>query len=503
MKQHKMSGSRIVRFAVLVLSAMLLINCATEEKQPPNILWIQTDEQRTSSLGCYGSDWARTPHIDRIAGAGTVFTRAYTQCPQCVPARNSQLTARYPQEVNCTFNQGNIPYPEGTRTIVDVLNEAGYRTVTYGKQHTTAPIAWDEARDWILNPEYAGYYSINEKYDPEEYDVITPSGARQGSIIRAGVYPGGDDNPSRNITDWAIEFLKGRDKETPFFLRVSHNYPHTPVLPSKPWDTFYDPEEIPVVYLDMEAVKTRSSWDQEASQWKALSKLSKKDYDRSWQHYMGLCAQVDDEVGRLMSVMDELGLTENTIIVFSADHGAGLGEFGLVTKGTFDDPSWRIPYIWSWPGQVPAGVVSEDLAELTDMNKTLLRLCGMEDRIPETWRGRDLFKDPAPDAVFGQIGYPNMNSVVGRKGDSRAHFAQLRIGIRTDRYRMDYTFMKDGEKMPVADGNLFDMVNDPGELKNLWDDQDHQEIRTSMAKQMDSWFEEIDKPAILFESVDQ
>ena len=78
-----------------------------------------------------------------------------------------------------------------------------------------------------------------------------------------------------------------------------------------------------------------------------------------------------------MEVMDELGLTENTIIVYSSDHGAGLGEFGLVTKGTFDDPSWRIPYIWSWPGHVPEGIVSEDLAELTDMSRTLLRLCGM------------------------------------------------------------------------------------------------------------------------------
>ena len=322
----------ILKLALPVMVGLMLLSCGREAQSPPNILWIQTDEQRTSSLGCYGSDWARTPHIDRIASNGTVFTRAYVQCPQCVPSRNSQLTARYPQEVNCTFNQANIPFPEGTRTIVDVLNEAGYQTVTYGKQHTSAPIAWDEARDWILNKDYAGYYSLNEDYDPEEYDVITPSGARQGGIIRAGVYPGGDDTPSRNITDWAIDFLKDRNKEEPFFLRVSHNYPHTPVLPSKPWDTYYDPGEIPIVYVDMDAVETRSTWDHEASQWKALSNLSKEDYDRSWQHYMGLCAQVDHEVGRLMEVMDELGLIENTIIVYSSDHGAGLGEFGLVTE---------------------------------------------------------------------------------------------------------------------------------------------------------------------------
>jgi arylsulfatase A-like enzyme len=214
-----------------------------------------------------------------------------------------------------------------------------------------------------------------------------------------------------------------------------------------------------------------------------------------------LCAQVDHEVGRLMEVMDELGLTKNTIIIYSADHGAGLGEFGLVTKGTFDDPSWRVPYIWSWPGHIPEGVVSEDLAELMDMNRTLLRLCGLERMIPASWRGRDLFKDPAPDAVFGQIGYPNPNSVVGLAGDKRGHFAQMRVGIRTNQYRMDYTYMKNGEKMPVEDGNLFDMIDDPGELKNLWDDPDRQLIKASLTKRMDRWFEEIDKPDLLFKSI--
>ena len=108
----------------------------------------------------------------------------------------------------------------------------------------------------------------------------------------------------------------------------------------------------------------------------------------------------------------------------------------------------------------------------------------------------------APDAVFSQIGYPNMSSVVGKEGDQRGHFAQLRIGIRTEQYSMDFTYMKDGMKMPVEDGNLFDMLNDPGELRNLWNDPDHQDIKAKMAKRMDRWFEEIDKPPVLFESVE-
>ena len=148
MSRKQNTSFSILLFAIILPGYLAMVQSARQEQAPPNILWIQTDEQRTSSLGCYGSDWPRTPYIDRIAENGTVFTQAFTQCPQCVPARNSQLTALYPQEVNCTFNQANIPFPEGTMTIVDVLKEAGYYTVTYGKQHTSAPIAWDEQKNW-------------------------------------------------------------------------------------------------------------------------------------------------------------------------------------------------------------------------------------------------------------------------------------------------------------------------------------------------------------------
>ena len=498
-----MVRSQFLNSATILVAGLTMISCSGKEEKLPNILWIQTDEQRTSSLGCYGSEWAKTPNIDQIAAEGTVFTNAYTQCPQCVPARNSQLTARYPQEVNCTFNQADIPFPEGTKTIVDVLKEAGYYTVTYGKQHTAAPIGWDESVDWILNEKYAGYYSLNDQYDHEEYQVLNSAGTQTGGIIRAGIYPGGDDNPSRNITDWAIDFLRERGKQKPFFLRVSHNYPHTPVLPSKPWDTLYDPEEIPIVQVDMDAIRTRSSWDQEASLGQQLDQVPREDHNRSWQHYMGLCAQVDDEVGRLLKVLDELGLRENTIIIYSSDHGACLGEFGIATKGTFDDPSWRVPYIWSWPGHIPEGIVTGELAELLDMGRTMMSLCGLESIIPASWKGRDLFKDPAPDAVFGQIGYPNMKAPVAQASkDMRSHFAQMRVGMRTERYRIDYTYMRDGVKMPVEDGNLFDMLNDPHELKNLWDDPAYLDTRKSLASRMDQWFEETDKPAVLFGSME-
>jgi len=390
--------------------------------------------------------------------------------------------------------------PKGVKTFVDIFNDAGYQTATYGKQHTGFRINWAEQKSWVVNNVYAGMFSLNEKYNPDEYQLIN-----WGRIIRGGIYPGGDNNPSRNITDMGIQFLKRRDKNKPFLLRISHNYPHTPVLPSKPWDTLYKPEELPIRYVDSEVVHTRSKWDRISSSRLQLDKVTKDDYDKSWQHYMGLCAQVDNEVGRLIKTLNDLGLSENTIILYSSDHGACLGEFGQTTKRTFDDCSWRVPFIWSWPGHISEGQVNNELAELISTGRTLLNLCSLDKMIPKSWRGRDLFSDPSPDAVFGQIGYPNINSVVGEKfyTGARIDYGEMRVGIRTDQYRMDYSFMKEGQKLPLADGNLFDLVNDPRELHNLWDDGKFRKIKKSLARKIDTWFDNIDKPTDLFESTNQ
>ncbi len=508
MKTIKMLKNRSIKIILVLFIGLVMINFKLVKtnliKEPahPNILWIMTDEQRPCSLGCYGSDWAKTPNIDLLASRGTVFTKAYPQCPQCQPSRTAQLTSRYPQEVNCTFNQrkgGGMSVPKGVKTFVDIFNDAGYQTATYGKQHTGFRINWAEQKSWVVNNDYAGMFSLNEKYNPEEYQVI-------GSMmIRGGIYPGGDNNPSRNITDWAIRFLKDRDQEKPFLLRVSHNYPHTPVLPSEPWDTLYNPEDIPIRYVDTAVAHARSKWDQMSSSRHKMDQMSIDDYDQSWQHYMGLCAQVDDEVGRLIKTLNDLGLSENTIIIYSSDHGACLGEFGQVTKRTFDDCSWRVPFIWSWPGHIPEGQVNNELAELISTGRSLLNLCSLDKMIPKSWRGRDLFSDPSPDAVFGQIGYPNINSVVGEKfyTGARIDYGEMRVGIRTDQYRMDYSFMKEGQKLPLADGNLFDLVNDPRELHNLWDDGKFRKIKKSLARKIDTWFDNIDKPTDLFESTNQ
>ena len=157
----------------------------------PNVLWIQTDEQRPDSLGCYGSEWAKTPYIDALARRGIVYRNCVCNSPVCVPSRASQLAARYPQELRTVLNQVyalDDIYPAGTITFPEVFAEAGYATASIGKWHTPNHPTWQHNDPLINLDQYSGYYALNERYDEDKYRVIKRPGGTP--IILAGTYPG-------------------------------------------------------------------------------------------------------------------------------------------------------------------------------------------------------------------------------------------------------------------------------------------------------------------------
>ncbi len=464
----------------------------------PNILWIQTDEQRPDSLGCYGSDWARTPNIDALAASGTIFERAFCQSPVCVPSRTSQLAGRYPQECNTLNNAlANCPLQDvapGITFFPQIFRDAGYETVSLGKWHTPHNPTWERTELMGLDRRYAGFFGLADGYDEDEYHVIKRPGGT--SVILAGTYPVRAGNPGEVLTDKAIEFLQDRSTDRPFLLRVSFNWPHTPVLPPPPFQDTYAPDEIPIRYFDEQAYNTRSARDRARADTQRVRELSRDQIRQVWKDYMGLVAYVDYEVGRLLDVLTAAGSRENTIVMFSADHGKLLGEWGATEKGVFDDQVWRVPFIWSWPGHIAAGERRRDLCEIMDTARTLLALAGL-DCTPPDCRGRNLFADPAPAAVFGQIGYPNVNARVlqhekVRPGPLKPGQA-MRIAVRTDRYRMDIDWMRDGKRVPFeqADGNLFDLGTDPLERHNLWNDPGATDIAKELHQYLRNWQDRI------------
>lgn len=496
----------------------------------PNILWIQTDEQRPDSLGCYGSAWAKTPNLDLLAERGVVMRNCVCQSPVCAPSRASQLTCVYPQECNVLLNEvadgGEVldegvagVFPEGTVTFPEVFARAGYQTASFGKSHIPKHPTWQHIERTRLNLQYAYYNWLgpNYEFDLEKYRVLrcSPNG-----VFFGGTYPVFLGNPSMKNTDDALEFLRERDPDRPFLVRVSHNWPHTPVLTPPPFDRLYRADEIPILPFDRKAAEGRSQYDLGCSSIACVASWPDAAYRQAWTDYMGLVGYVDYEVGRLLAGLKALGLEDSTLTVFSSDHGRGLGELGKLAKHCFDDPIWRVPFIWHWPGHIPRGEVRDDLCELVDTGRTLLSLAGLADRTPPFWRGRDLFGSAAPpDAVFGQIGWPNtkaplmdykhvrerhdyLSKYAGGTPwyDTHVAYRTMRMGVRTARYRMDVSWMRDGKRLTgeELDGNLIDLQEDPQEKNNLWKDPAHRAVSSMLMEKLDRWFDQMDKPATVF-----
>jgi len=479
----------------------------------PNILWIQTDEQRPDSLGCYGSAWAKTPYLDRLARRGVVFQNCVCNSPVCVPSRATQLAGRYPLELgtlhNFVFEMDGV-YPVGTRTFPEVLAQAGYATASIGKWHTPNHPTWQHNDSLVNLEEYSGYYALNEEYDEQRFHVLKRPGGTP--IILAGTYPVAHGHPSQVITDRAIDWLRALPAEQPFLLRVSHNWPHTPVLAPPPFDALYDPDQLPIRYYDDAAYQGRAARDRRVADNMRMRDLSREQVRQVWKDYMGLVACVDHEVGRLLSALQALDLERNTIILFSSDHGKSLGEWGATEKGFFDSEVWRVPFILAGPGIERRGTVT-DICELVDTGRTLLHLAGLE--APADYRGRDLLSDSAPEAVYAQIGNPDSQAPLFQRsmatrqppGDIRGADARvwaslqaaggaprprsqtMRAAIRTARYRMDVDWYREGARVPLteADGNLFDLQADSGEVRNLWAAPEAQEIVRELWRRLEEW----------------
>lgn len=475
----------------------------------PNVLWIQTDEHRPDSLGCYGSGWAKTPNIDALAQRGMLFQNCVCNSPVCVPSRASQLTGRYPQEVNVLLNRvsdehhvndmANV-YPPGTLTFPEVFANAGYATASFGKWHVPQHPTWQVNKSLVNLDEFSGYYALNEAYDEDALHVIKRPGGTP--IILAGTYPVAEGHPSQVITDWASDWLRTLNKDKPFLLRVSHNWPHTPVLAPPPFDQLYDPDDIPIRYFDERIYLTHSERDRRNADRQRMRDLSRDQIRQVWKDYMGLVACVDHEVGRMLSLLQELELTDNTIVLFSADHGKALGEWGTTEKGFYDSQVWRVPFILAGPGVDARGEVDDDICELVDTGRTLLSLAGLE--IPSQYKGRDLLNEPSRKAVYGQIGWPDHQAPIVQRIRDRHNGAltstAMRAAVRTQRYRMDVTFYQNGIQLPIeqADGNIFDLEMDPYETQNLWHDPQTVDVKKDLWQKLLEWDASMDHPPQIF-----
>jgi len=457
----------------------------------PNILWICTDQQRWDTVGALGNPHIRTPAVDRLCAQGTAFRRAYTQSPICTPSRASMLTGRYPASHH-VYRNGNAFFPPGEVLVTRLLAEAGYDCGLIGKLHLSA------AKYHEQRPERDGYRVFLWNHHP------TPDAARgdayehwlrqemrvdpQALYRDKGAFCGPGVPAALHQSTWcgemAVRFVTDR-RDGPWCLSVNFFDPHAPFDAPPEALAKVDAATLPLpVWQASDAERWRDFAGIDQQQKRPLDPTIRRspaaapshgarDHDKVASHvpddydalqvkanYYAMIEHIDAQVARIVAALEATGQADNTIILYHSDHGELLGDHGLVLKGCrFFDGLVRVPMIWSWPGRVEAGLVSEALVELVDIAPTLLEAAGLD--VPWQMQGRSLLSilDGSADP------HRHKQRVVSEFKDS--------IGGHADHSHGSMVF--DGRFKSVVYhghpiGEIFDHATDPGEFDNLWHD---------------------------------
>ncbi|MBX3180712.1 MAG: sulfatase-like hydrolase/transferase [Candidatus Hydrogenedentes bacterium] len=481
----------------------------------PNILFIMTDQQRYDCVGANGNPIIRTPHLDRLASESANFSHCFAQSPVCTPSRACFFTGRYAHAHRNRVNYTRLP--AGETLFPALLREAGYRTGIVGKSHLyyEYPPTPEEARrtgfdDVQLHDgaqsvdAWSDYTQWRNANDPKA-DVYYRRTVEDDPALRSALGPG--DNPFRAIidpqyTDTAWTGRRTREQLAayaqqsgqPFFLFSSYWKPHSPFEVPAPYDALYSDVTIPLPRR--ESLATIEAMPPHVSRMirraELLGRAPEHEMDRErlqwiYRSYYGSITHIDDEVGATLKALDELGLADNTIVVFASDHGDQLLEHGMMGKNVLFEGSVRVPFMIRYPGRVTPGVC-DDLVETIDLLPTLFDFCGLE--TPYHAHGQSLAPriagsggDYTPrECVFSENVMPEV--FAGRhnfekgKGVFGVRHPDAKM-VRTRRWKYNY--------YPPGHEELFDLENDPGEFVNLAGETEHQKIRDELRQRMVDW----------------
>lgn len=487
-----------------------------------NVLFIMCDQLRWDYLSCTGHPHLETPHIDRLAARGVLFDRAYVQSPICGPSRMSFYTGRYVSSHGSTWN--GIPLKAGEMTLGDHLRPLGVRTALCGKSHMTADVegmkrlglAADSEigalvsecgfepyeREDGLHPD-GPRYPRNAAYDsfmkdrgwPDEnpWQSVANSAEDEDGNILSGWFMDNADQPARAadeesetpyITSRAMDFI-GEAGDRPWCLHLSYIKPHWPYIVPAPYHDMYGLEtHLDPVRSDAERADPHPVYGAFMEERVSRAFCDDGARTRVLTAYMGLIKQIDDQMGRLMAFLDEQGLTEETMIVFTSDHGDYLGDHWMGEKELFHDASARIPLIVVDPrpeADATRGLKSPALVEAIDVVPTILDYFG-GDPVPHISEGRSLLP-----ILHGQT--ESLRDIVVSEYDYSMRDVRRRLGVEVKDAKL--TMLFDGRwKYIFAEGfrpMLFDLKTDPDEFADLGADPACAEDIARMEKLFFAW----------------
>jgi len=462
----------------------------------PNILLLFSDQHHAGVMGCAGHPVVKTPHLDRLAREGFQFRRAY--CPDgiCVPSRTSMFTGLHPRTTGVIYNSDKPPHPEKLHPLHSLLRANGYLTGCFGKRHFPRGL---HERDWD-----ASCTTINPKLDPSDenyWDWVKQRGqfdshnrdfkeSHQASLMAHISRTAPENRTTAYAADKSIDFLrKAKGEGKPFFCWSSFIFPHQPYTPLQEWARLYDPGRIklpgnvdePVENLPKRMREWRTRTKPPWNCGTAAENIAI--YRRYVAYYYALVSEVDHHIGRVLSALKELGLADNTIVIYSSDHGDFVAGHGMVEKcavghNVYED-TLRVPLIFHWPGKFENGRTYDGLAELIDLYPTLLEITGIDH--PDSGYelpGRSL----TPLLTGGSI--PAKPYVVSQNWSQVTVIGeQFKLG-KWITPPAKYATWDWGKSHP---GMLFDRRDDPLEVTNLIDNPHYRSVREELEQFLVEW----------------
>ncbi len=427
----------------------------------PNILLIYTDQQRQDSLGCYGSKHAITPNLDKLAQEGMRFDKYFVNNPVCMPSRMAMLTGRYCSSLGVGTN--GIPIPDSAVSIQQMVKPYGYNTAQIGKLHFQ-PHARRDHRDphpsygfdtFILSDEPGCYDDAYTKWvesiAPEQVSkvrtALPPAALEVGRPVYSEVgrdthepytFEGDEDlTHSAFVASETCRYLETADKNKPFFAIAGFYAPHTPVNPPKKFIDMYNPDMLPLPVKGVD-----EPWS------KILEHLNEKDWRKIVAYYLALVSHVDDCVGRILDTLDKQGLADDTLVIFTSDHGEYLGDHGRIQKGMpGHDCIVNVPLIIRHPGKISKGTSTDAMVEGVDIVPTILEWCGIQ--VPSFVQGSSI-----KNLLLGETDTHREDILI----EFFEPFGKKETTLRTDRFK--YYLNSYGEEL------LYDLEIDPKELVN-------------------------------------
>jgi arylsulfatase A-like enzyme len=449
----------------------------------PNILFIMTDDHAAHAMSCYGSKINKTPNLDRIAHGGMRFNNCFCTNALCEPSRATILTGTYNHINEVTTIGAHLDNTQ--ENVAKILQRNGYQTAVVGKWH----LGQGEAH-W---PTGFDYWNILQGQGP----YFDPEMVNNGEKVQYEGYT------TDLVTDLSLDWLKGRDPDKPFFLMYHHKAPHRPWDPDDKHADMYEDIDIPTPATFDDDYQNRAA-AAGAAQMTVAEHLTERDlkhpvpeglspaeekhwkYQRYIKDYLRCVASVDDNVGRVLDYLDEEGLTEDTIVVYTSDQGFFLGDHGWYDKRFMYEESLRMPFIIRYPKSIRPESVNDDIITNVDFAPTFLHYAGID--LPSEFQGTSfdtLLEGSTPEDWQQSMYYRYWMHLAH-------HHVYAHYGVRTKRHKLIY-YYADALGQPGAidetkppEWELFDLDKDPNELNNVYHDPAYadiaQELRTELRR---------------------